>query len=174
MVSEIDALRLAIEKERGAHQYYSKAAERATSEASKKIFTWLASEEKGHLELLENQCSAIEKGGGWLPEDKAPAGCKLSTPIDRSEFPSLSETKDEPKTESTEMEILSKAIADERDAASSYAEMAEGVSDPKGKEMLHKLSTIEKGHLAMLEEEYEFIRRSKSMFTLHRFTLPLT
>ena len=83
----------------------------------------------------------------------------------------LSEAKDEPKTESPEMEILSKAIADERDASSSYAEMAEAVSDPKGKEMLQKLSAIEKGHLALLEEEYEFIRRSKSMFPLHRFTL---
>jgi rubrerythrin len=172
MVSEIDALRLAIEKERGAHQYYSDAAERATSEVSRNMFTWLAREEKGHLELLENQCAATEKGEPWLAEDQVPAGCKLSEPIDNSEFPALSEAKDAPKTESPEMEILSKAIADERDAASSYAEMAEGVSDPKGKEMLRKLSAIEKGHLALLEEEYEFIRRSKSIFPLHRFTLP--
>lgn len=171
MVSEIDALRLAIEKERGAYQYYSEAAERATSEASRKMFTWLASEERGHLELLENQCAAVEKGESWLPEDKTPAGCKLSTPIDSSEFPALSEAKDEPQTESPEMEILSKAIADEHDAAFAYSEMAEGVSDPKGKEMLRKLSAIEKGHLTLLEEEYEFIRRSKPVFPLHRFTL---
>ena len=174
MVSEIDALRLAIENEKGAHKYYSEAAERATSEAGRKMFLWLASEEKGHLELLENQCAAVERGEPWLAEDQAPAGCKLSEPIANSEFPMLSEAKDAPKAESPEMEILSKAIADERDAASSYAEMAEGVSDPKGKEMLLKLSAIEKGHLALLEEEYEFIRRSKPMFPLHRFKLPPT
>jgi rubrerythrin len=174
MVSEVDALRLAIEKERGAHQYYSDAAERATNEASKKMFTWLANEEKGHLQLLESQCAAVEQGGEWLAEDKAPAGCKLSSPIKRSEFPTLSEAKDEPRTEAPVMEILSKAIADEREAAQSYAEMAEAVSDPKGKEMLRKLSQIENGHLELLEEEYEFIRRSKPMFPLHRFTLPPT
>jgi rubrerythrin len=164
MVSEIDALRLAIEKERGAHQYYSEAAGRVTNEASKKMFTWLANEEKGHLHLLESQCAAVEQSSEWLAEDKTPA-------IARSEFPSLSEAKDDPRTEVPEMDILSKAIADEREAAQSYAEMAEAVSDPKGKEMLRKLSQIENGHLALLEEEYEFIRRSKPMFPLHRFTL---
>ncbi len=172
MVTEVDALRLAIEKERGAHQYYSDAAKRATSEASKKMFLWLADEEKGHLQLLESQCAAVEQNGEWFAEDKAPAGCKLSTPIERSEFPNLSETKDEPKPEAPEMDILSRAIADERDAAQSYADMAEAVSDPRGKEMLRKLSQIEHGHLALLEEEYEFIRRSKPMFPIHRFTLP--
>lgn len=172
MVSEIDALRLAIEKERGAHQYYSDAAKRATSEASKKMFAWLANEEQGHLHLLESQCAAVEQDGEWIAEDKAPAGCKLSAPIDRSEFPSLSETKKQTRTEAPEMEILSRAIADEREAAQSYAEMAEAVSDPRGKEMLRKLSQIENGHLALLEEEYEFIRRSKPMFPIHRFTLP--
>lgn len=172
MVSEIDALRLAIEKERGAHQYYSDAAKRATSEASKKMFAWLANEEQGHLHLLESQCAAVEQGGEWIAEDKAPAGCTLSNPIDRSEFPKLSEAKDEHRTEAPEMDILSKAIADEREAAQSYAEMAEAVSDPKGKAMLRKLSQIENGHLALLEEEYEFIRRSKPMFPIHRFTLP--
>jgi rubrerythrin len=99
MVSEIDALRLAIEKERGAHQYYSEAAGRVTNEASKKMFTWLANEEKGHLHLLESQCAAVEQSSEWLAEDKTPAGCKLSTPIARSEFPSLSEAKDDPRTE---------------------------------------------------------------------------
>ncbi len=42
--------------------------------------------------------------------------------------------------------------------------MAKAVSDPWGKQVLHKLSEIEKGHAALLEEEYEFIRRSKPMF----------
>lgn len=171
MVDAVDALNLAIEREKGAYSFYSEAAERSTDAAGKKMFAWLASEEQGHIKLLERQCTAV-KEGKWLPEEEAAAGCNLSKPIQSSEFPSISEVEGSPSTAAPEMEILSKAMAAEKEASAFYAEVAEGVSDPNGKAMLQKLSQIEKGHLELLEEEYEFLRRSKPLFTIHRFTLP--
>jgi hypothetical protein len=38
--------------------------------------------------------------------------------------------------------------------------------------MFEKLSKVEQGHLDLLEEEHEWLRRSKELFTIHRFTLP--
>ena len=45
-------------------------------------------------------------------------------------------------------------------------------TEPDGKAMLEKLSEIEQGHLELLEEEYQWVSKSKSMFTLHRFSAP--
>lgn len=172
MVQEVDALNVAIERERGAHQFYSQAASQTGDEAGRQMFMWLAGEEEAHLKLLQKQCNAVRESGQWLADGEAAAGCTLSKPIQSAEFPSLSEVKDRPQADAPEMEILSKAIAAERDAATFYAELAEAVFDPEGKRLLHQLSDIEKGHLALLEEEYEWLRRSKPLFRLHRFTLP--
>ena len=50
-----EALELAIEREKGAHRYYSEAASKSTSAESRKMFAWLASEEMGHLRILQRQ-----------------------------------------------------------------------------------------------------------------------
>ncbi len=52
-----------------------------------------------------------------------------------------------------------------------YDEISKGVKDADGKKMLKTLSSIEKGHLELLEEEYEWLRRAKETFTIHRFQL---
>lgn len=171
MVDELDALRLAIEREQGAHKFYSDAAAKMSRQASKDMFNWLANEELGHIKILEKARAAVQAKKGWIKEGDYSASGELTQPVDRSEFPTPTEAKGEITQAIPEMEILSRAIADEKDAMSFYAEVAEGISDPDGKKMLKTLSAIEKGHLELLEEEYEWIRRSKETFTIHRFTL---
>jgi len=171
-MNELEALNLAIEREKEAHRRYSEAAARATDEKGKKMFSWLASEEMGHVRILEKERAAVKESGKWLAEEAWASGGELSQPIEHSEFPSLSEVKGELDTDAQELEILKVAIEAEKDAASFYAELAETVSDPNGKAMLRKLSEVEKGHRDLLEEEYEWLRRSRQFFPLHRFTLP--
>jgi rubrerythrin len=171
-MNELEALNLAIEREKEAHLRYSEAAERATDGKGKQMFSWLASEEMGHMRILEKERAAVEKSGKWLAEEAWASSGDLSQPIERAEFPSLSEVKGELKTDAPELEILKAAIEAEREAASFYAELAQNISDPNGKAMLNKLSAIETGHLNLLEEEYEWLRRSREFFTVHRFTLP--
>ena len=171
MVDELDALRLAIEREKGAHKFYSDAAAKVDREASKEMFNWLANEELGHIKVLEKARTAVQEKKTWLKESDYSAGGEITKPIDRSEFPGPTEAKAEITQDIPEMEILSRAIADEKDAMSFYADVAEGISDPEGKKMFKTLAAIEKGHLELLEEEYEWLRRSKETFTIHRFTL---
>lgn len=50
-MNELQALNLAIEREKGAHRRYSEAAAQATDEKGKRMFSWLASEEMGHVRI---------------------------------------------------------------------------------------------------------------------------
>jgi rubrerythrin len=171
MVDTLDALRLGIEREKGAQRFYLEAVSRVKNESSKKMFAWLANEELGHAKTLEKARAAVQKKKKWPSIKECSSVGDMSEPVSRTEFPKSSEAKGEIREDIPEMEILSRAIADERDAMSFYSDVAEGVSDPEGKKMLETLSAIEKGHLELLEEEYEWLRRSKETFTIHRFEL---
>lgn len=171
-MNEQEALSLAIKREKEAHRYYSDAANKTTSESGKKMFSWLASEEMGHIKILEKQWEKVKEEGMWLSEEGYCSYGDISNPIECTEFPSASEAKGELKEDAPELEILKEAIAAERQATSFYADLAKNTSDPSGKAMLEKLSRVEQGHLDLLEEEHEWLRRSKEFFTVHRFTLP--
>ena len=171
-MNELEALNLALGREKDAHRYYSDAAAKSTNAASRKMFSWLASEEEGHIKMLEKLCGEKKVGGKWLSEEEWCACGDISNPVNCAEFPSSSETKGEFTEDTQELEILRQAIKDEKEATAFYADLAQSTADPNGKAMLEKLSNVEQGHLDLLEEEYQWLSKSKSMFTLHRFTAP--
>ncbi len=168
-MNELEALTLALEREHEANKYYSDAADKTTSASAKKTFSWLASEEQGHIKILDKLCGQLKESGKWLTEQEWCACGDIASPVQCSEFPSSSEAKAEFAENATELDIIRKAIEDEREAAKYYADLAEKTSDAGGKDMLNKLSAIEQGHLDLLEEEYEWLSKSKAMFTIHRF-----
>ena len=170
-MNELEALTLALEREHEANKNYSDAANKTTSASAKKTFSWLASEEQGHIKILEKLCGQLKESGKWLTEQEWCACGDISSPVQCSEFPSSSEARAEFAEDAAELDILRKAIEDERQAIKYYADLAEKTSDAGGKDMLNKLSAIEQGHLDLLEEEYEWLSKSKSMFTIHRFGL---
>lgn len=115
---------------------------------------------------------SLKKGGKWLPEEDWVTSGDISEPVDGAEFPPVSEAKGELKADAGELSLIKSAIEKEREAASFYAEIARAASDPGGKAMLLKLSQVEQGHQELLEREYDWLRKSKAMFTIHRFSLP--
>ena len=169
-MNEQEALSLAIRREKEANRYYSDAADRSTNANGREMFSWLASEEMKHIQILEKQWEEIKGSGMWLSEEGWCTYGDISNPIECSEFPSSSEARGEFKEEAPELEILKAAIEAEREATSFYADLAKSTSDPNGKAMFEQLARIEQGHLDLLEEEYEWLSRAKSMFTLHRFS----
>ena len=170
-MDEQEALSLAVKREKEAHRYYTDAAARSTNENSKKMFSWLASEESGHIQILEKQWENIKGSGTWLTEKGYCTYGDISNPIECSEFPASSEFKGEIKEDAAELEILREAVEAERTATNFYADLARNTLDPNGRAMFEKLSRVEQGHLDLLEEEYEWLSKSKSMFTIHRFSL---
>ena len=171
-MNELEALSLAITREREAHRFYSEAAAKTMNAAGKKMLAWLASEEEGHLKILEQQWEEIDSGGSWLAEDGYCTYGDISHPLECTEFPSSAEARGEVDENLPELEVLAKAIDAEREAVDYYAGLAKSTTDSNGRAMFEKLSRVEQGHLDLLEEEAQYLKHSRDMFTLHRFALP--
>ncbi len=170
-MDEQEALALAIKREKEAHQYYDDAAAGSTNDNGRKMFSWLASEELGHIRILEQQLRNVKGSGMWLSEEGWCTYGDISHPIECSELPSSSEARGELPEDAPEAEVLRHAVEAERTATAFYADLARNTSDENGKAMFEKLSKVEQGHLDLLEEEYKWLSKSKSMFTINRFSL---
>ncbi|MFQ5925652.1 MAG: ferritin family protein [Dehalococcoidia bacterium] len=81
----VDALKLAIERQRGANKFYRQAADMTEDPNGERAFKWLAKEELRHLAKLRQQLRSVLANNRWLKWRRA------TTPIERREFPSPSE-----------------------------------------------------------------------------------
>jgi len=171
-MNELEALSLAITREREAHRFYSEAAAKTTNTAGKKMLAWLASEEEGHVKILESQWEKVSKDGSWLSEEGYCTYGNISDPVECTEFPSSAEAGGGLAEDASELAVLAKAVEAEREAASYYADLAKNTRDSNGRAMFEKLSRVEQGHLDLLAEEARYLKHSKDLFTLHRFSLP--
>ncbi len=160
----VDALKLAIERERGANKFYRQAADVAEDPDGKRMFNWLAKEEARHLAKLRQQLKSVLENK-WLEWKRATA------PIDKTEFPSPSEARGTISASAGERDALRQAIKSEQEAIAFYKEAEDSTPDLRGKAMFKSLAREEEGHLALLEEELQWITRSRKYFTLHRFSL---
>jgi len=162
----VDALKLAIERERGANKFYRKAVDMTEDPNGKRMFNWLAKEELRHLAKLRQQLKSVQENSKWLEWRRA------TTPIEGSEFPPVSEASGTLKAGAGERDALRQAIASEREAIALYKAAEDSTPDLRGKAMFKALAREEEGHLTLLEEELEWINKSRKYFTLHRFALP--
>lgn len=64
--SDLEALRIALERERKSIDLYSKTAEAARDSLAKKIFDRIKEEEKYHYDLLQAQRDYLTKSGFWF------------------------------------------------------------------------------------------------------------
>jgi len=161
----VDALKLAIERERGANKFYRQAANMTEDPNGKRTFKWLAKEELRHLAKLRQQLRSVLENNRWLEWRRATA------PIERTEFPPPSEAIGRVKVGAAERDALRQAIESEREAVAFYREAENSTPDLHGKTMFRALAREEEGHLSLLEQELEWITKSRKYFTLHRFTL---
>lgn len=161
----VDALQLAIEREKGANKFYREAADKIRDPDGQKTFKWLAKEEARHMAKLRKQLKSVLDNNRWLEWKRA------TTPLNRNEFPSASEARGTVTADAGERDALRKGIESERDAIVFYKEAEDSTPDLRGKTMFRSLAGEEEGHLALLEEELEWITKSRKYFTLHRFEL---
>jgi rubrerythrin len=160
-----EALELAIERERGANKFYRKAADATKDSYGKNMFDWLAKEELRHLAKLRQQLKSVLDNNKWLEWKR------VTTPINKAEFPLISEATGKIVVDAGEQDALRQAIQSEKDAITFYKEAEESTPDLNGKNMFRALSKEEEGHLELLEEELKWLTQSRKYFTLHRFEL---
>ncbi len=161
----VDALELAIERERGANKFYRKAAETTKDKYGKNMFHWLAKEELRHLAKLRQQLKSVLDTNSFLEWKRRTA------PINSEEFPSISEATGKITADAAELDALRQAIQSEKDAIAFYKEAEESTPDLNGKNMFRALAREEKGHQELLEEELKWLTQARKYFTLHRFEL---
>ena len=142
-----DAIKLAMNAEQQAHNYYSQSAEKATNPKGKDMFRQLAAFELNHYNYLKSLLASLQEGNGWISY----AGTQFSGTAQSSagKDPSVEEgTKDDV------LSILSKAIEDEKNASAYYTKLAEETDDPAGKEIFKKLAEEEKLHTKILNDQW--------------------
>ena len=161
----VDALKLGIERESGANKFYQKAAQATRDQNGKNMFDWLAKEELRHLARLRQQLKSMLDNNKWLEWKR------VTTPMNKTEFPSISEATGTTTVDASEMDALRQGIKSEKDAIAFYKEAEDSTPDLKGKNMFRALGKEEEGHLSLLEEELQWLTQSRKYFTLHRFAL---
>ncbi len=135
----VDILKMAVENEIEAYEFYKSAAELAKDSALKGIFSDLSKEELKHKVLLEGYVSS---------------GSELS--FDESKDYNVSQTVESPvlSTEMKFVDAIALAMKKEEEAMSMYSAFAAASVDAKQKEMFMELSKMEAGHKTGLEEVY--------------------
>jgi rubrerythrin len=142
--SLLDAIRVAKDNERIASESYRDAVQEIQHTVGKRLFQELSDFEQFHLEKLTAlEKSLIETGKFINYEGK------------EFPLPPIFEVKGavEPGKKSL-MTIITQAIGLEETAKKTYAELADEIDDPLGKEMFKKLSAEEYGHYKVLVGAY--------------------
>lgn len=162
----IEILDQAIDREKGGHEFYLKAAQKTQDAKGRHMFQWLAQEEMRHFNQFSRQRQSLMEEKKW---QQAPPPVP---PVDKGSFPPISEATGEIQASTGEIEALSVAIQAERDSIALYTHGAQEATDPEAKKLFSSLAAEEQGHLDLLEAELEFLHRAKTYFTLHRFEVP--
>ena len=129
----VDALKLGIDRESGANKFYQKAAQATRDQNGKNMFDWLAKEELRHLAKLRQQLKSVTDNNKWLEWKR------VATPMNKTEFPSISEATGTTTVGAGEMDALRQGIKSEQDAIAFYKDAEDSTPDLKGKNMFRAL-----------------------------------
>jgi len=145
-------LQMGIQTEIDGYHFYQDFGQRTSDPKAKEVFERLARDEMAHLELLRSVKAMLEQSGQWAEHqiqvpDSAPGAPIFSR--ERVEQNVMAYTSD--------LSALRLAYLIERDAVDFYQRAAEGTPDAEGQRLFRDLAEMERGHLRLLEGEYNFL-----------------
>lgn len=153
MSATLAALQMAIQTEIDGHSFYQRFAERTEDPNARQMFDRLARDEMMHLELLRNTKILLEQTGEWTAYKHAPVGETQTAAIFSRERVAQNVV-----AYTSDLSALRVAYLIEKDAVDFYTRAAAETSDPDGQRMFRDLAGMEKGHLKLLEGEYNFLK----------------
>lgn len=136
-----EILKMAVDNEVEAYEFYKSAAVKMKDLAMKKTFEELADEEAGHKALLEGYLSNEMKDMKFIEEKDY----------------KVAETVEAPQILSTDMafkDAIALAMKKEQEAMEMYQQFADASEGNKQKEAFLELAKMEKGHKVRLEDIY--------------------
>lgn len=161
----IKAIETAIKIEEEGIKFYNEAAEKVEDRAARKMFRNLARDEQNHLLLFQSIRQSLLEKGGWPPLESIKLG---ETPHYIFPTPEEREKVEIPRHH---QEILRRGMEIERASIRFYSEQLEKSVTEEARTVYRFLVEQEKGHLSLLQAEYDYLNRTGFWFDYQEFTL---
>jgi len=156
-------LAMAMEREKGGYEFYSRAAEITGDVKGKEMFAWLAQQEIGHFNSLRNLVDALKSSAQAEP-------IQLSVEDARQlEDLSNSEAQGNVTATTTALEALQIAMDAERASIELYRRAERNTVDLAAKTMFSEMVAEEQAHLLMLEAQYQAVEKSQAFRAMEEF-----
>ena len=168
-IDPVNALKIAIEREKEARAFYLDSAKDTTDENGQKMLKWLANEEVWHQAGLEKQLKSLMDNNTW-EEWK-----EVSPPISKNDLAETAETTHTREATSyahitgTEKSALRTGLRSEEKSMKFYVDFAAATTDPKGKKVFESLIKQEEGHIKIIQAALDTIGKHKRYPLLPRF-----
>lgn len=167
-----DAIRTAIEYEIRVRDVYVEAAGNVTDESGRKVMRQMAAEEQDHVTWLVD-CLKQWKETGRVTDKAIPRRVPTAGEVTERagilrerlgrELPGVSDQQ-------SDVSMLTRALEVEKETSEFYSRMVQEL--PAGERTLfERFLEIEKGHLAIVEAELDFVSGSGHWFGLQEFSL---
>ncbi len=143
-----EALRLAIQAEKGSMDFYRRAAAAVRNVRARQVFELLANEEVGHLKSFYELYKGKEFGSDLkaymaFPPDKKSAS-----------YQTLEKAIDEETHEQKALEI---ALKEEKNCIEQYSLLVQDIIDPLVRGIFNRIIKETQKHYDMIEEEYRHV-----------------
>jgi len=163
----IEILRNAIIMEVEGEKFFSKAALRMKHPQAKEMFVSLATQERRHVRVLEEELQRLERGDSWI----SPSSVKGSAAPDDSIFREAEGVKGPLDPKAGELAVIKFGMDVERKSVEYYRRAGAEVENARAKEVFNWLVGEEAGHLAILSAEYDLRSKSGFYFDVPEFSL---
>jgi rubrerythrin len=149
----LNALEVALNNETRERKFYLKQAKRTKNPLGKRMFQQIGDDELEHYQRLK------QLHRKWAKQEKWPetVPLKVKDTVVRDILLEFVQKVDQmAKGDSDDLEAIRTAVDFEAKGAKFYAELRDGVSDPKEKEFFDLLSKMENEHYVSLKDTEEY------------------
>ena len=168
-IDPINALKIAIAREKEARDFYRTASEDAADENGRKMLKWLANEEVWHHVGLEKQLKSLMGNNSWEEWKEASLPISQNDLIETAETDHTREATSYKHITGNEKSALRTGLRSELKSKQFYTDFAAATTDPKGKKVFESLIKQEEGHIKIIQAALDTISRYKRYPFLPRF-----
>ena len=142
---DLKAVKVAMEAEKEAYQFYAQAAKKTQNPKGKDMFKQLSEFEMNHYQKLKELSKSLADKKEWIHYSGIPLKKKLIP---------LKTVKAKGQEQLTDMDALKMAVKEEKKAEAFYRSMADLTNDPRGKDMYKRLAQEEALHEKLLNDQF--------------------
>ena len=159
-LNEDEVYRVGMCIEEAGLEFYTKMAEKADDQGTKRVFKRLANDEKEHLAFFESLELKTARGMGSGPaEYDADTSRYVCSLVDGGIFANLGKMEDLARRKFNPEKALELALQVEKDAVLYYMEAHAASKKRSTREALSRLIDEEKGHVVQISKRLENLRK---------------